>query len=339
MEKLLSVIIPVYNGEKYISKCLDSILQQSYKNLELIIINDGSKDNSLKILQDYKEKDDRITLINQENQGTSITRNNALAYVKGEYLTFVDIDDYLEKDIYQSLMIKIDNNADIISYGASCDFEKENYSIIKKFKDSNDKNYIINELFTSGLFNPLWNKIYKTNLIKDKIYFPKEFNQGEDLIFNCKAYNSAKQIQNIDLVGYHYVYKQQETMVSKYTPNNEIVLEQKNKYVKELLKNSPQTYYDYMLKEYEVFVINLFLKGSPYSFSKKANLIKKYILTNYEVIKKANATSLYNKIFKFSALLNNAQILCVIYALLNFIKQTFSNTYLKIRKMIYKGKE
>ena len=330
MEKLLSVIIPVYNGEKYISKCLDSILQQSYKNLELIIINDGSKDNSLKILQDYKEKDDRITLINQENQGTSITRNNALAYVKGEYLTFVDIDDYLEKDIYQSLMIKIDNNADIISYGASCDFEKENYSIIKKCKDSNVKNYIINELF---------NKIYKTNLIKDKIYFPKEFNQGEDLIFNCKAYNSAKQIQNIDIVGYHYVYKQQETMVSKYTPNNEIVLEQKNKYVKELLKNSPQTYYDYMLKEYEVFVINLFLKGSPYSFSKKANLIKKYILTNYEVIKKANTTSLYNKIFKFSALLNNAQIICIIYALLNCMKNTFSNTYLKIRKMIYKGKE
>ena len=120
---------------------------------------------------------------------------------------------------------------------------------------------------------------------------------------------------------------------------NEIVLEQKNKYVKELLKNSPQTYYDYMLKEYEVFVINLFLKGSPYSFSQKTNLIKKYVLTNYEVIKKANATSLYNKIFKFSALLNNAQILCIIYALLNFIKHTFSNTYLKIRKMIYKGKE
>lgn len=337
MEKLLSVIIPVYNGEKYIKRCLDSVLQQTYKLLEIIIINDGSNDDSFDILTNYKNIDDRIILINQDNQGTSKTRNNALCLAKGKYITFVDIDDYLEKNTYETVMSRMDEDIDIISFGATCDFEIENYSINKVLENSCDRKYIIDELFKSGLFNPLWNKIYNAELIKNKIFFPKDINQGEDLIFNCLAYSNAIRIQNIEFIGYHYVYKKAETMISKYTVNNEIVLEEKNKYVRSLLIDSIQTYYDYMLKEYEVFVINLYFKGSPYRFCDKVKLVDNYILKNYEVIHKANAYGIYSKIFRSCALTNNAYIICIVYGLLNFLKKTLGNTYLKVRKVIYKG--
>ena len=101
---LLSVIIPVYNVEPYLEQCLDSVINQTYKNLEIICINDGSSDNSLKILEKYQKKDSRIKLINQKNKGLSEARNAGLDVAKGEYIAFVDSDDYLELNAYKEAM-------------------------------------------------------------------------------------------------------------------------------------------------------------------------------------------------------------------------------------------
>ena len=101
---LLSVIIPVYNVEPYLEQCLDSVINQTYKNLEIICINDGSTDNSLKILEKYQKKDNRIKLINQKNKGLSEARNAGLDVAKGEYIAFVDSDDYLELNAYEEAM-------------------------------------------------------------------------------------------------------------------------------------------------------------------------------------------------------------------------------------------
>ncbi|MES9697320.1 glycosyltransferase [Bacillus sp. JJ927] len=99
----MSVIIPVYNAEKYITQCIESLLNQTLRECEFIFINDGSTDNSEKIIEDYKKINDRITLINQENQGVSIARNRGLDVSTGEYVGFVDADDYIEKDMYEML--------------------------------------------------------------------------------------------------------------------------------------------------------------------------------------------------------------------------------------------
>lgn len=94
----VSVIVPVYNVEKYLKRCLDSIINQTYKNIEIILVNDGSKDNSRNICEEYEKKYENISLINQENGGLSAARNTGLKYVKGEAVTFVDSDDWLELD-------------------------------------------------------------------------------------------------------------------------------------------------------------------------------------------------------------------------------------------------
>lgn len=129
----VSIVIPVYNAELYISRCLDSIINQTYTDLEIICVNDGSKDNSLQILKKYQEKDERIFVIDKENAGVSEARNDAIKRSSGQYITFVDSDDWLEKDAIE-LMYKalIENNADVV---------RSNYYINKNENESfiNDK--------------------------------------------------------------------------------------------------------------------------------------------------------------------------------------------------------
>ena len=128
MSCLLSVIVPVYNAGEYLRKCLDSIISQTYQNLEIIVINDGSKDNSIDIIKEYLKKDNRILFIDQANKGLPATRKVGVENAKGEYIAFVDQDDYIENNAYDVCMKNIFDN-DILIFGVSIDFEKENYSI------------------------------------------------------------------------------------------------------------------------------------------------------------------------------------------------------------------
>lgn len=336
MNKLLSIIIPVYNGEKYIEKCLDSVLSQTYSNIEVIIINDGSTDNSYQILQEYAKKDNRIFLLNQENAGSSLTRNTGIKYSKGEYITFVDIDDYLEKDAYEKVMNKLQDDIDIACFSVSCDYTKENYSINKILKSGIfSKDEAVIELFNKDIFNALWNKVYKASLIKNKDYFPHEFNQGEDLIFNCKVFKQANKILLMSDIFYHYIYQENATMISSFTKNNDLVLKNKQKYVLDLLSDiDMQIYYDYMLKEYEVFVINLFMENNDLSFGEKKKIIENN-LSDKQIIKKGVSTSFYGKIFK-SLANTNIFFLIIGYYILSAAKNIAGNNYSKFRKVINK---
>ncbi len=137
-----SIVIPVYNTEKYLSKNIESIINQSYENFEVIYVNDGSKDKSLSILRKYQKKDKRIIVIDKENTGVSDTRNTGVKDSKGDYLCFVDSDDYLEKNFLKKLygIINTDNNPDII--GISFDMVDEDGNIldVKNSKIINNKN-------------------------------------------------------------------------------------------------------------------------------------------------------------------------------------------------------
>ena len=114
-KELISIIVPVYNAEKYLQKCLDSILEQTYQNLEIIIVNDGSTDNSGQICHEYEQKDSRIIYMEKENGGVSDTRNTGLDRMTGSYVTFVDSDDWLEPNYVQFLYEKlIEHQADIV---------------------------------------------------------------------------------------------------------------------------------------------------------------------------------------------------------------------------------
>ena len=113
-EKLISVIIPVYGIEKYIRQCLDSVINQSYKNLEIIVVNDGARDKSAEIAREYAQKDNRIKVYDYENGGLSVARNRGLGHATGDYISFVDGDDWLHPDFYMKLTDALEtNHADI----------------------------------------------------------------------------------------------------------------------------------------------------------------------------------------------------------------------------------
>ena len=118
-DKLISIIVPIYNKEKYISKCLDSILQQDYYNFEIIIIDDGSTDNSSHIVKDYCSKNKNIKYYFQTNQGVSAARNKGLDLVSGEYIIFIDADDYISKKFISNFVLKKSINDDIVIAGLS----------------------------------------------------------------------------------------------------------------------------------------------------------------------------------------------------------------------------
>ena len=213
MEKeLISVIVPVYNAEKYLQKCLDSILEQTYKNLEIIIINDGSTDNSGQICQEYEKQDDRIVYIEKENSGVSDTRNAGMDRMTGPYVTFVDSDDWLEPNYVKFLYEKlIEHQADIV-VGNYTSFNESNsvfyfhtsadyYEKVYDNKSVIPFLYDAKELLKSALIVP-WGKIYKKEIIAN-FRFPID-RIGEDALFNLKALLGSKKVVYVNKSAYIY---------------------------------------------------------------------------------------------------------------------------------------
>lgn len=213
MEKeLISVIVPVYNAEKYLQKCLDSILEQTYKNLEIIIINDGSTDNSGQICQEYEKQDDRIIYIEKENSGVSDTRNAGMDRMTGTYVTFVDSDDWLEPNYVKFLYEKlIEHQADIV-VGNYTSFNESNsvfyfHTSADYYEKVYDNKSIIpclydaKELLKSALIVP-WGKIYKKEIIAN-FRFPID-RIGEDALFNLKALLDSKKVVYVNKSAYIY---------------------------------------------------------------------------------------------------------------------------------------
>lgn len=205
----LSIIVPFYNAEEYIKTCLNSILNQTFENFELIIINDCSTDNTLEILNTYIEKDTRIKLINhQHNLGVAGARNSGLKIANGDYVTFVDQDDWLNLNMYQDLMEKaLANKADIVE----CNYEENGPAILENmpvnFSAGKEKlNEYITFLYKNNLSLALWNKIYNLNKVKinniDFIDHGKV--EAEDFLFNLQFFYKIDSIKIIDKTYYHH---------------------------------------------------------------------------------------------------------------------------------------
>lgn len=227
----VSVILPIYNQEKYLAKALDSLQNQTLKDAEFICVNDGSKDGSLKILKDYAAKDDRIKIINQENQGCGSARNNGLKIAKGEYIAFLDPDDWLEADALESLYKKSKvQNCDMLVFN----FNKVGESgemlgrfnlktKLQRFYDiKEDENFHWRDIkprALGGMHPAAWNKFYKRDLIKEHgLHFAKS-NLAEDNVFVFGATLNAKRIGYSDKCLYNYVMHENSAIRSKSDKN------------------------------------------------------------------------------------------------------------------------
>ena len=211
-EKLVSIIMPVYNSEKYLSKAIESVLNQNYKNLELIAVNDGSTDNSLKILEEFEKKDTRLKILNKKNGGISSARNYGLKYAKGEYICFIDNDDEYDSNLLSDNIKLIDEkNTDILKFNKIKKIIGYNKVRVESAKFNFDKLVLQkNEIFKNFNYiykfgGTIWNAVYRKKfLIENNIVFD-ETNRNiiEDHRFNLDCY---KHLNSIILVSKPYYY-------------------------------------------------------------------------------------------------------------------------------------
>jgi len=182
----VSIIVPVYNMEKYLRKCLDSLINQTYENIEIIIINDGSTDNSDEIINEYAKKHNNIVYYSKENEGVSLTRNRGLDLATGEYIMFVDSDDYVSSDIVETLInLAVNNDLDIVTSDIIkfyTDGTEEYFKTNKEFSVDEVKNYIIGDSGPCA-------KLFKKEII-NKIRFRKIAYEDLDVIPVLGLYTS-----------------------------------------------------------------------------------------------------------------------------------------------------
>lgn len=206
-----SVIVPVYNVEKYISKCIDSILNQTYKNLELIIVNDGSPDNSQKIIDKYAKKDKRIKSLIKENGGLSDARNYGVQYATGDYLLFVDSDDSIENKLLEKInKTLLKKQVDIVRF--ECSLYNEEGKKISSYGGMNyhnkDISSCIKELITRKYVEPAWLYCYNLVFWKENKF---KYNKGkihEDFGLTPLILYKANTISSIDYNGYRYLIRE-----------------------------------------------------------------------------------------------------------------------------------
>lgn len=323
----VSAIIPVFNSEEYLEQCIDSLIKQTLEEIEFIFVNDGSTDNSKKIIEKYGREDSRVIIINQENKGPSCARNVGINIARGEYLAFIDSDDMIDKNMFFELYNKVNlNNCDI----AICDMNIiNNKNFYKKSVDLKsyvtlcEKNEIFKILLCTDSLNSLGNKIYSNNIIKtNQIRLDKNFDYGEDLLFNLEFFKYCNKYIYINEPFYYY-RKGHLSLTSKYDStiferNGINLYKVRKKYGEELLKDS-------FLGAKKLFetssycLINEFRKINEINLKiKKNNAIK--IMNNLELIEamenlNSKNLSLKERILYFS--IKNKSI--IVFRLIAFI--------------------
>lgn len=225
--KKISVIVPVYNVENELNSCVGSIIQQTYKEWELWLIDDGSTDRSPQICDDYAKKDSRIHVLHKSNGGVSSARNSGLDLASGEYVFFVDSDDCLEGNAVERIVEKAeDTNADIVMCGFFYRVVSDS-SVVKNlpccYFEGNNKELLercFEDILKKELINPPWNKLIKTDIIQENnIRFNQEISILEDISFSIQVMEKCKRIVVLDEALYHYFFKQQGNLVHKFHAN------------------------------------------------------------------------------------------------------------------------
>lgn len=222
-----SVIIPVYNVEKYLKRCIDSIVIQEYKDLEILLIDNGSSDGSGLICDNYADKNSQITAYHIPNDGVGSARNFGLSKAKGEFVYFVDADDYLVGNLFADMENKLHSKVDLLVFSYHHSIEKKLTELkrttnVLPYNGIIDKDAFIvlfKELFLTAMMYTVWNKIYRRDfLIENNLYFLK-YELGEDVRFNLKVYDLVENIVLSTECYYVYISGRMNSAMGSYNPN------------------------------------------------------------------------------------------------------------------------
>ena len=335
MSKYLSVIVPVFNVERYLHKCIKSIADQTFADLEIILVNDGSTDSSPQICDDFAKNDSRVKVIHIKNSGVSMARNIGIEKATGEYITFVDSDDWLELSMYKK-MLEINSQKGQIDV-IMCDFtnirerttEEVSADIRKGFYS---KNQIIQELYPTLLVTEnfgripiisVWSCLFKSTLLKEnKILFDADLKYSEDYLFMAEIMTKAYAFYYLK-DHYFYNYLQYETSRSKkYQPMWWDNLSLLNKKLNSLLENNQEYNFTRQVKLQLLHSVQLIL-NSIY-VNKEINYNKKLQMISFIMNRNELKTAFSN--LKFNQQRTSQKVV------LFFIKNSMSLTYLLHRK-------
>lgn len=334
MNKLISIIIPLYNAESLINKCLTSLLKQTMTNYEIIIIDDGSTDLSMQEIN--KIKDERIHTYHQKHQGVSSARNLGIKYAQGYYLTFVDADDYLENNYLETLIqAQKQSNADLVICGYYMEYQKHfqkfsypNQTIAR----SNFNQYLI-PLYNHRLMYNTWNKLFLKKIIqKHNLSFANRA-LGEDHLFNQEYLKYCKSIQVIDLPLYHYVRKTPNSTTNN--PINDLF----NLRIKEFYEMesffkywqiSPTQYEPFLVQRFANRILNYIVNIHKSFQGKKKIMAEIKTVVNNETVSKVFTNSLIKRPIR--QLFNNHHYYQLYYysKFIYIFQNKFSFLYLKL---------
>ncbi len=253
------MIIPAYNVEKYLVRCLDSVCRQSYKDIQIIVVDDGSNDGTGNILDEYAEKDNRIVAIHKENGGVAAARNAALDVAAGDVIAFADADDYMEPDmlqrLYESMLV---SNADMVTCGY---YEEYPDRTVKRRMNKGNKLFDAEEAYKEffkmgGLIGGgCWNKLIKKEAIGNIRY--KAYSMGEDVELLGRVLHNCGKVMSLDYAGYHYIHREESATQTRFRHENMHIIYVMDEMEEFIRKNRPlllQPYYGFCASWYVAFL-------------------------------------------------------------------------------------
>jgi glycosyltransferase involved in cell wall biosynthesis len=312
---LISVIVPVYNAEEYLPACLDSILKQDLREIEIIVIDDGSTDGSGKIADRYAKGDSRIQVIHQENAHLSASRNAGMQLATGEYIAFIDSDDWIETDMFSSMYkVAKREESDVVICSVTVEYTKDNRIYFEKvnqeYTERDQKNFysLFVELSKLHLFNYAWNKIYRAQILRDqKLNFEVEA-PFEDIAFNLQVLQSIGTISVLPNTYYHYMRRDVATIISSYRPKFLEAHKRKEEIFQSFFKQfgvdrtiSDEYLYNMKVRDYRVFLYTLYRPGAKLSRKERLAIIRTEYFSSLilmEIVKKTVSEDIHQKIFR-----------------------------------------
>lgn len=288
--KLVTVIIPVYNAEEYLDRCIKSVINQSYKNIEIILVDDGSTDNSGSICDKYKDVDKRIKTIHKENAGVSEARNSGLEMASGYYINFVDADDYIDKDMIRKLVTAIENTKSEI---AICNYY---YNKSTNLENTMSVTNIMEKILSKKYFRGyVFNKLYKKELI-NKIRFHSDIYIAEDLLFNCEYLLKCKKCSYLNEKLYYYCDNKNSTLNKKINSKYLTIIDAYEK-IEKIYKENYSEIIEKLYEDILKIICDIIYRNSKNCEEERLNIMdlmpqkKKY----YKILMNSKKISIYKK--------------------------------------------
>lgn len=322
----ISIIVPVFNVEKHLTKCIDSILSQTFRNFELILIDDGSHDQSGTICDKYAETDYRIRVVHQKNQGVSSARNNGVEISRGDYICFVDSDDYLDLNYLEQL---IKNEADIVLCGLVSETNKGNVVSIQRHNEYFALRKDINwELIfrCDSIFAP-YCKLFRRSILEEfSILFPLEVSWGEDAVFVADYLLHVESLCMVESCGYHYVsYETEKRLTSSVRPDVVDTITSSREYVMEKFQEiskvdfgKVEKHLNYGIMKACGYFVKFLFEDQTMTFCKKWKILKRFMDNPYVIQGARKMVVPYSEIISKCVVTGNPMVALIMYRFLNY---------------------